>query len=240
MFLFIFYSFRRPPRSIFKYTLNDTANNSENLIRPSQASSFGTNHPTSTHFVLQPQNNLSELNNNLNIIVNNFSTCPTTRWKMQFERNQTFNLATHPHACSLYFLVQPASTYISPTILITTTTTQFLWHVHLMVQLTSLQDQAHGTSKKTSFTMVREYISLKIPTHQSKQRQQQCLSGCACKNVNQRPPNGLFLDEKVSKWLTCQLFLHRFYDASSTATPWHSKVWRCTMAHCLYRVECDS
>ena len=35
-------------------------------------------------------------------------------------------------------------------------------------------------------------------------------------------------------------FFHRFYDASSTATPWHSKVWRCTMAHCLNRVECDS
>jgi len=126
MFLFIFYSFRRPPRSIFKYTLNDTANNSENLIRPSQASSFGTNHPTSTHFVLQPQNNLSELNNNLKIIVDNFSTCPTTRRKMPLRRHQTFNLATNPHACLLYFLVHPASTYISSTILITTTTTQLL------------------------------------------------------------------------------------------------------------------
>ena len=103
MFLFIFYSFRRPPRSIFKYTLNDTANNSENLIRPSQAPSFGTNHPTSTHFVLQPQNNLSELNNNLKIIVDNFSTCPTTRRKMPLRRHQTFNLATKPDACLLYF-----------------------------------------------------------------------------------------------------------------------------------------
>ena len=124
MFLFIFYSFRRPPRSIFKYTLNDTANNSENLIHASQASSFGTNHPTSTHFVLQPQNNLSELNNNLKIIVDNFSTCPTTRRKMPLRRHQTFNLATNPHACLLYFLVHPASTYISSTILITTTTIQ--------------------------------------------------------------------------------------------------------------------
>lgn len=110
--------------TIFKRTLNDTANNSENLIRPSQASSFGTNHPTSTHFVLQPQNNLSELNNNLKIIVNNFSTCPTTRRKMPLRRHQTFNLATNPHACLLYFLVQSASTYISSTILITTTTIQ--------------------------------------------------------------------------------------------------------------------
>ena len=94
MFSFIFYSFRRPPRTIFKYTLNDTANNRENLIHASQASSFGTHHPNSTHFVFQPQNNLSELNNNLKIIVDNFSTCSTTRRKMQFERNQTFNLAT--------------------------------------------------------------------------------------------------------------------------------------------------
>ena len=51
-FSFIFNSFRRPSRSIFKYTLNDTANNRENLIHAYQASSFGTNHPTSTHFVL--------------------------------------------------------------------------------------------------------------------------------------------------------------------------------------------
>jgi len=240
MFSFIFYSFRRPPRTIFKYTLNDTANNRENLIHASQASSFGTNHPTSTHFVFQPQNNLSELNNNLKIIVNNFSTCPTTRRKMPLRRHQTFNLATHPDACLLYFLVQPAPAYISSTILITTTTIQSHWHVHLMVQLTSLRERAHGTSKKTSFTMVRERFGLNAPTHQSKQRQQQCFSGCACKNVNQRPPNGLFLDEKVSKWLTCQLFLHRFYEASSTAPPWCSKVWRCTMAHCLNRVECDS
>ena len=145
MFSFIFYSFRRPPRTIFKYTLNDTANNRENLIRAYQASSFGTNHPTTTHFVFQPQNNLSELNNNLNIIVNNFSTCPTTRWKMQFERNQTFNLATHLRACSLHFLAQSASIHISPTILITTTTTQLLWHVLLLVQQTSLRDRAHGT-----------------------------------------------------------------------------------------------
>jgi len=151
MFLFIFYSFRRPPRSIFKYTLNDTANNSENLIHASQASSFGTNHPTSTHFVLQPQNNLSELNNNLKIIVDNFSTCPTTRRKMPLRRHQTFNLATNPHACLLYFLVHPASTYISSTILITTTTTQLLWHVLLLVQQTSLRDRAHGTSKKLKF-----------------------------------------------------------------------------------------
>ena len=114
----------RQERSIKKYTLNDTANNRENLIHASQASSFGTNHPTSTHFVFQPQNNLSELNNNLKIIVNNFSTCPTTRRKMSLRRHQTFNLATHPDACLLYFLVQPASAYISSTILITTTTIQ--------------------------------------------------------------------------------------------------------------------
>ena len=151
MFSFIFYSFRLPPRLIFKYTLNDTANNRENLIHAYQASSFGTNHPTSTHFVFQPQTNLSELNNNLNIIVNNFSTCPTTRWKMQFERNQTFNLATHLRACSLHFLAQSASIHISPTILITTTTTQLLWHVLLLVQQTSLRDRAHGTSKKLKF-----------------------------------------------------------------------------------------
>ena len=150
-FSFIFNSYRRPPRSIFKYTLNDTANNSENLIRPSQASSFGTNHPTSAHFVLQPQNNLSELNNNLNIIVNHFSTCPTTRRKMPLRRHQTFNLATHSHACLLYFLVHPASTYISSTILITTTTIQSHWHVLLMVQQTSLRDRAHENFEKKKF-----------------------------------------------------------------------------------------
>ena len=113
-------------RSIFKRTLNNTANNRENLIHASQASSFGTNHPTSTHFVLQPQNNLSELNNNLKIIVNNFSMCSTTQRKMPLRQHQTFNLATHPDACLLYFLVQSAPAYISPTILITTTTTQSL------------------------------------------------------------------------------------------------------------------
>jgi len=107
-------------------TLNDTANNRENLSHAYQASSFGTNHPTSTHFVFQPQTNLSELNNNLKIIVNNFSTCSTTRRKMPLRRLQTFNLATNPHACLLYFLVQSAPTCISSTILITTTTTQFL------------------------------------------------------------------------------------------------------------------
>ena len=96
-----FDSFRLPPRSIFKYTLNDTANNRENLSHAYQASSFGTNHPTSTHFVLQPQNNLSELNNNLKIIVNNFSTCPTTRRKMPLRPHRKFNLATNPHAYSL-------------------------------------------------------------------------------------------------------------------------------------------
>ena len=74
--------------------------------------------------MVQPQNNLSELNNNLKIIVDNFSTCPTTRRKMPLRRHQTFNLATHSHACLLYFLVHPASTYISSTILITTTTIQ--------------------------------------------------------------------------------------------------------------------
>ena len=57
---------------------------------------------------------------------------------MSLRRHQTFNLATHSHACSLYFLVQPASRYISSTILITTTTTQLLWHVHFMVHQTSL------------------------------------------------------------------------------------------------------
>ena len=101
MFSFIFYSFRLPPRLIFKYTLNDTANNRENLIHAYQASSFGTNHPTSTHFEFQPQNNLSELNSNGKIIVNNFSTCPTTRRKMPLRPHRKFNLATNPHACSL-------------------------------------------------------------------------------------------------------------------------------------------
>ena len=57
---------------------------------------------------------------------------------MQFERNQTFNLATHSRACSLYFLAQSAPIHISPTILITTTTTQLLWHVLLLVHQTSL------------------------------------------------------------------------------------------------------
>ena len=113
--------------------------------------------------------------------------------------------------------------------------TYFSWSIRRRceIELTELK-------KNWSFTMVRECFGLKIPTHRSKQRQQTCLSGRAFKNVDQRPPNGLFLNEKVSKWLTCRLFLHRFYDASSTATPWHFKVWRCTMANCLNRVECDS
>ena len=179
MFSFIFYSFRLPPRLIFKYTLNDTANNRENLIHAYQASSFGTNHPTSTHFEFQPQNNPSALNNNLKIIVNNFLTCSTTRRKMPLRRHQTFNLATNPDACLLYFLVQPAPAYISSIISITTTTTQSLWLVLLMVQPTSL----------------------------------------------------LF---HWSWWKRL-----RFYDVSSTALPWHSKVWRFAIAHCLNLLERD-
>jgi len=80
------------------------------------------------------------------------------------------------------------------------------------IELTELQ-------KNWSFTMVRECFGLKIPTHRSKQRQQTCLSGRAFKNVDQRPPNGLFLNEKVSKWLTCRLFLsqilRRFFHSNT-------------------------
>ena len=57
----------------------------------------------------------------------------------------------HSCACSLYFLAQSAPIHISPTILITTTTTQLLWHVLLLVQQTSLRDRAHGTLKKLKF-----------------------------------------------------------------------------------------
>jgi hypothetical protein len=192
-FSFIFNPFRRPPRSIFIRTLNDTATDHENLIHACQTSSFDTAHPTSAPFEFPPPNKFSELNNNLKIIVINFSTCPTARRKMPFERNQTFNLATHPRACSLYFLAQSVLTHISPTILITTTTIQSLWLVHLMVQLTSLRDRAHGTSKKRNTTMLRGYLDLNAPTHPSKQRQLTRLS--AFKNVDQRPPNELFLDE---------------------------------------------
>ena len=106
-FSFIFNSFRRPPRLIFKYTFNDTANNRENLIHTCQAFSFGTHHPTSTHFEFQPQNNLSALNNNLRTIVNNFSTCSTTRQKVHPNEIENSTLQrTHMLAHANFLLKQ--------------------------------------------------------------------------------------------------------------------------------------
>ena len=178
-FSFIVNSFRRPPRLIFKYTFNDTANNRENLIHTCQAFSFGTHHPTSTHFEFQPQNNPSALNNNLKLSLTTFR-----------------RVQPHDERCNSNEIKHST-----------------LQRIHALVQSIFWLNQHQHTSHR-SFRSPQPPPSYFDTYFSWSNRRRCCFTGRWWKRL-------------------------RFYDVSSTALPWHSKVWRFAIAHCLNLLERD-